>query len=77
MKLSKLIMKVKVKALHANPVIYDLIKQSGKSTPMTDAITGDIDENMVMFGDMLILRDDSVDDFWVDTETSGIEVSDE
>lgn len=44
---------------------------------MTDAITGDVDENMVMFGDMLILRDDSVDDFWVDVETSGIEVSDE
>lgn len=77
MKLSKLIMKVKFKALHVNPVIFNSIKQSDKWTPMTDAITGDVDENMVMFGDMLILRDDSVDDFWVDVETSGIEVSDE
>lgn len=30
MKLSKLIMKVKFKALHVNPVIFNSIKQSGQ-----------------------------------------------
>lgn len=74
----KLTLNIKVGAIHVNPAIFELMKQSGQDMkPMVDTVTGKIDENMFMVGEQLYLRDDSVDCIDVDISQSVFEVVNE
>lgn len=77
-KIMSLQIHLKVKEIHVSQNILNLIKLSAKEyIPMTDAVTGEIDENAIIYNGWLVLRDDGVDDIRVDYEHSLVEVGNE